>query len=154
MQNSGIIFLDIQGVGKKYSDQEGLGILEHLKKANPAQVIVAFSGHSFDLSKNRFWQLADDSLCKPVQATKCKELIDDIIKTRLNPKHYWSCVYQLLLNQGYSARNIKKLEDKVYSAIEKKDQRDIHALINSCIDKTEIAAKVGAVALKICALIP
>ncbi len=39
-----IIFLDIQGVGLKYSDQEGLGILEHLKKANPGQVARCKNG--------------------------------------------------------------------------------------------------------------
>lgn len=77
-----IIFLDIQGVGLAYSDQEGLGILEHIKQSNPGQIVVAFSGQSFDLSKTKFWNIADDALCKPVQAAKCKQVIDDLIKIK------------------------------------------------------------------------
>lgn len=103
-----IIFLDIDGVGIEYSDEEGLGILEYLKNKNPSQIVVAFSCHSFDLSKNKFWKLADDSLCKPVQAAKCKEIIDSLIKNKHNPVHYWSSVSQLLMHQGYSEKKIKK----------------------------------------------
>jgi len=33
-----IIFLDIQGVAQEYSKEDGLGVLEHLKQANPSQM--------------------------------------------------------------------------------------------------------------------
>jgi CheY-like chemotaxis protein len=59
-----IIILDIGGVAKEYSSEDGLGVLEHLKEVNPSQIVVAFSGQSFDLSKNRFWQLVPFPLNK------------------------------------------------------------------------------------------
>lgn len=148
-----IIFLDIQGVGKDYSDEEGLGILEHLKNKNPSQIVVAFSCHSFDLSKNRFWKLADDSLCKPVQAAKCKQLIDELIKNKHNPKHYWSSVSQLLIHQGYSQKKIGKLENQICRAIENKNTHEIQNIISSCVDKTEIGLKIVGVVAKIVSLI-
>ena len=61
-----IIILDIRGVAPQWSGDDavddGLAVLEHLKDRNPSQVVVAFSGETFDLSKSRFWKLADDTL--------------------------------------------------------------------------------------------
>jgi len=78
-----IMVLDIGGVAKEYTDEDGLGILEHLKSTNPAQIVVAFSGQAFDLSKNRFWRLADDALSKPVDAAKCKRMLDNLIENKM-----------------------------------------------------------------------
>jgi DNA-binding NtrC family response regulator len=92
-----IIILDIQGVAKELDREDGLGILKHIKEVNPSQIVVAFSGHSYDLSKAEFWKIADDSLAKPVDATKCKRLIDNLIENKRTPIHYWKAVSARLL---------------------------------------------------------
>jgi DNA-binding response OmpR family regulator len=144
-----IIILDIVGVSGGWSPDDGLGILEHIKATNPSQVVVAFSGMSFDLSKNRFWRLADDSLAKPVDAAKCKRLVDGIIKDKLTIQHYWAGVTGVLKNQGLSDRAIDKLEAKVVKALEDKDKRALERLLSSAVDKVEVAGKLAVLAAKL-----
>jgi CheY-like chemotaxis protein len=42
-----VILLDIQGVGTKQSVDQGFGILRHLRRENPSQIIVAYSSRFF-----------------------------------------------------------------------------------------------------------
>jgi CheY-like chemotaxis protein len=47
-----VILLDIQGVGKQYSEEQGLGILRHIRKSNPTQIVIAYSGDDYKLDIN------------------------------------------------------------------------------------------------------
>jgi len=117
-----IIILDIVGVASEWSAGDGLGILEHLKKRNPSQIVIAFSGHTFDLSKTSFWKLADETLPKPVDALKCKQVVDNLIETTFTIQHYWHGIVQLLRGTGVHEKKIEQLEDQVASAITKGTQ--------------------------------
>jgi CheY-like chemotaxis protein len=147
-----IIFLDIQGVAQEYCAEDGLGILEHLKQVNPSQIVVAFSAHSYDLSKNRFWRLADDSLSKPVEAAKCKRLIDNLIESKRTPGHYWQAVAELLLRQGLDSKEIERIEDKVTRALTKKDKKGITQPIESAVKNAEVCVRVAGIVAKIAAI--
>jgi DNA-binding NtrC family response regulator len=147
-----IIFLDIQGVAQEYSKDDGLGVLEHLKEVNPSQIVVAFSAHSYDLSKNRFWRLADDSLSKPVEAAKCKRLIDNLIESKRTPSHYWQAIVTLLQRQGLTAKQIERVEDKVARALAKKDQKGIMEALEPVVKNTELVVRLAGIAMKIAAL--
>jgi len=149
-----IIFLDISGVGLEYSKEEGCGILEHIKKTNPCQIVVAFSGQSFDLSKNRFWEMADDSLPKPVDATRCKEVIDVLLKTKMNPTSYWMTVAEILKAEGVSNKNLAKVENDVFKAITNNANKSEIANIfkKVCQNMNLVTSLVSAVA-KIIALV-
>lgn len=148
-----IIFLDIQGVAQEYSGEDGLGILEHLKQVNPSQIVVAFSAHSYDLSKNRFWRLADDSLSKPVEAAKCKRLIDNLIESKRTPAHYWAAVSDLLARQGLDAKQIARVEDKIARALAKKDEKAIKGALEPAVKSAELAVRLASIALKIAAIL-
>jgi len=147
-----LIFLDIQGVAKEYSGEDGLGILEHLKQVNPSQIVVAFSAHSYDLSKNRFWRLADDSLSKPVEAAKCKRLIDNLIESKRTPAHYWAVIADLLARQGLDAKQIARVEDKVARALANKDKKAITDALEPAVKSAELAVRLASIALKIAAI--
>jgi DNA-binding NtrC family response regulator len=147
-----IIFLDIQGVAQEYCEEDGLGVLEHLKQVNPSQIVVAFSAHSYDLSKNRFWRLADDSLSKPVEAAKCKRLIDNLIESKQTPQHYWQAVAELLQRQGLSPKEIDRIEHKVAKAIAKKDRKAMVESLETTMKNTETAIRVVGIATKIAAI--
>lgn len=148
-----IIFLDIQGVAQEYSKEDGLGVLEHLKDANPSQIVVAFSAHSYDLSKNRFWRLADDSLSKPVEAAKCKRLIDNLIESKQTPLHYWEAIAELLRRQGLQPRQIAKVEAKVARAIAKKDRRGVAQALESTVRNAELGVRLVEIGVKIAAIL-
>ena len=147
-----IIILDIGGVAKEYSSEDGLGVLEHLKEVNPSQIVVAFSGQSFDLSKNRFWQLADDSLSKPVDATKCKRMIDNLLQTKMTLHNYWQAAVQILKAEGVSDDKIKNLEKKVVDTLQRKEKTDVQTMLNSVCNNTDIAVRLIKVVMKIIAI--
>ncbi len=115
-----IIILDIKGItDNSVSESEGLGILKRIKSVNPAQVVVAFSGHSFDLNKTEFWRLADDTLSKPVSIVKAKELIDRLINEKITITNYWNAIKTILISEGAGEKEIKKIEQHVINSIEK-----------------------------------
>lgn len=112
-----IIILDIGGVADHLSTQDGLAVLEQLKRSNPAQIIVAFSGQTFDLSKTSFWKLADDTLPKPVDVIKCKQVIDNLLETKISVRGYWNGIVALLQAREVPQRKISKIEDQIASAL-------------------------------------
>ncbi|HOZ49322.1 MAG TPA: hypothetical protein PLO37_25075 [Candidatus Hydrogenedentes bacterium] len=149
-----IIVLDIGGVAKDYSLQheDGLAILEHLKGHNPTQIIVAFSGQSFDLSKNRFWQMADDALSKPVDAVKCKQVIDQLLRERFTIMHYWEGFRTILQDAGLTQRKIDALEKSLVKAIGRNDRESALTLMRNAVPALDVTTRLGVIGLKILAL--
>ena len=147
-----IIILDIGGVAGEYSPQDGLGVLEHLKNYNPSQIIVAFSGQTFDLGKTRFWKMADDSLSKPVDVIKCKEVIDHLLQEKFTLGHYWEGLISILRSEGISDTDIERLERRVAKAIKKGDKKEVMSTIKSVTEKAEIAGRLLLIAEKIATL--
>ncbi len=148
-----IIVLDIAGVATKFSPEDGLGVLQHLKTHNPSQIIVAFSGQSFDLSKQPFFRLADDTMPKPVNPLKCKQVLDHLIESRMTVKHLWETVVAVLCNAEVPEKKIKQLEKQVASAISSGGKPDYKAVVSSVVEKSDLAAKVAAVVMKIASLL-
>ena len=116
-----VIILDINGVAdKSVSASDGLGIIEHIKRHNPAQLIVAYSGRKFDLSKQAFWKMSDECLGKPSPLTTCKEKIDSLLKAHFTPTHYWSVLESKLKTDSCPAECIEKLENHICEALSEK----------------------------------
>lgn len=112
-----LIVLDIKGVAGHISTDDGLGVLESLKKTNPSQIIIAHSQHSFDLGKSRFWELADENIPKPSDFLKMKSIIDNLILSKYTPARYLGFLHQVLKNNNYSKSKIKKIDNKIAAVI-------------------------------------
>lgn len=148
-----IIILDIAGVARKLSPEEdGFAVLQHLKQHNPMQIIVAFSGQSFDLSKQEFFKLADDTLPKPVNTLKCRQILDELIESKMTVRHLWDTVSALMRAEGVTERKVAKLEKQLAKAIESARSPDVPDIVSGCVERGELALKVTAVVLKILAL--
>lgn len=147
-----IIILDIGGIGKELDEtNEGIAVLKHLKKLNPAQVVVAFSGQSYESAKIPFFQLADQYVPKPTSAIIWKEIIDDLIKTKITVGHYWDIMRQALWDAGTSEKAIKDVEAILVKAA-KGEQMDLCRTIKKVAGPIENAATIAAIAAKIVAL--
>lgn len=148
-----IIVLDISGVAKKFSPEEdGLGVLQHLKWHNPVQIIVAFSGQSFDLSKQDFFKLADDTMPKPVSILKCKQVLDQLIESKMTVKHLWETITALMRAEGIPEKRITQLEAKVVAALNAGGTTDIKGIVTGIIERSDLAAKSVGVLVKIASL--
>ncbi len=98
-----IIILDIYGVATEIALNDGLDILEDLKSRNPSQVVIAYSSHSFDFSKNKFWEMADEKLGKPTPFVGTQKLIDNLIEKTFTIEYHTTKVKAILNNNNHSS---------------------------------------------------
>ncbi len=84
-----LILLDIQGVGLNESpDLQGLGILRHVKQANPAQPVIVYSSQPTKVSYREHLALADAVLDKGMSYVEYKEHVDAILVHRATPGYF------------------------------------------------------------------
>ena len=138
-----IIVLDIMGVAdKEFSDTDGIGILKRIKSVNKNQIIVAFSGQSYDLSKTEFWKLADDALSKPVTFIQCKETLDSLIKKHINIINYWNTIKDLLVNSNTAQATINKIEKDIVKVLEGNTSFDEKQFIKNFLSGVQNSASI------------
>jgi DNA-binding response OmpR family regulator len=146
-----IIILDIGGIATKLTASDGLGILEHLKEKNPSQVIVAFSGQSFDIQKSRFFKLADDVLAKPAEPLKCKQVIDLLLETKFTFDHMWKAIAEVLRIQHVPDATIGTLARQVRTAIRRGEKPDYVSVLKKALNKAEEASRIAGLLARIVA---
>lgn len=137
-----IIILDIKGVAEHISEEDGLGVLESLKTSNPAQIIIAFSQHSFDLSKARFWELADEKIAKPSDFLKIKKTIDNLIKTQFKPERYIQTLLQLIEDDSLTSTQKERIKSKVRKSIDNKQSLTNESMLKTANNSIELASKI------------
>lgn len=137
-----IIILDIKGIALDISQDDGLGVLENIKAKNPAQIIIAYSQHSFDLSKSKFWKLADETIAKPSDFLKIKNIIDNLINTKFKPDRYINALHEMLKLNGIEEKEIKKLDVEIAKSIVKKETPNWNKLLEFINNKAELTGRV------------
>ena len=140
-----IIVLDIKGVANHISVDDGLGVLENLKKKNPAQIIIAYSQHSFDLSKARFWEMADEKIAKPSDFLRIKAILENLIITQFKPKRYIDALKQTLKANNYQKNDILKLENAISQLIKSKGNPNWSRLLNFCHNDPQLYAQLASI---------
>lgn len=137
-----IIILDIKGVAQHISEDDGLGVLVSLKKNNPAQIIISYSQHSFDLSKIEFFQLADEYIAKPSDFLKIKNIIDNLISSQFKPDRYISTLDQILSKNHIEEKIIIKIKAEIAKAMKTKKSPDWIKSLEAIQNKTELVKQV------------
>lgn len=137
-----IIILDIKGVAEHISEEDGLGVLIDLKKNNPAQIIISYSQHSYDLSKVQFFQLADENIAKPSDFLKIKSILDNLISTQFKPERYISALNQALQKNNVEEKEIKKINTAIAKTIKNKKTPDWSLILSFIEDKTELVKQL------------
>jgi len=138
-----IIILDIMGVAdRELSSTDGIGVLKRIKSVNKHQVVVAFSGQSYDLSKTEFWKLADDALSKPVTLIQCKELLDNLIANKININNYWNAIRDLLVVNGIPQKSINQIETELVNVLEGEKSYNEQEFINNFLGGIQNTAAI------------
>lgn len=84
-----LILLDIHGVGLNESpDEQGLGILRHIKSSNPAQIVVMYSALPQNISARDVLLLADEVLDKDESYVRYKGTVDELLQRRWSTGYY------------------------------------------------------------------
>jgi DNA-binding response OmpR family regulator len=139
-----LIILDIFGVAAKdVSATDGIGVLEHIKKSNPGQLVIAYSGQKYDLSQARFWKIADDYLGKPSSLIECKEKIDFLLNKEFTPKHYWDELVHILQAESISQKSMRRFESYLVREIKRGKAMPVHKIERFLRISDHIASIIG-----------
>lgn len=103
-----LILLDLQGVGRAESADQGVGVLRHLREVSPAQIIVAYSNADWGLSYQDFFRLADTTLPKSADYVKFKENVDSLLKKRFSLGFYLSRIVAEAPAQEIDSRDLEE----------------------------------------------
>lgn len=133
-----IIILDIEGVVEtsELGEKDGLDILKSLKNKNNKQIIIAFSGSTYDVSKGEFWKITDDFLKKPINAFDTKEMLEEIILNNYSINNLINQLKQIINQQIDNQKDIEKLENIIVRAIKEEKNLDILKIIKVGITDT------------------
>lgn len=134
-----IILLDIQGVAKEQSQEQGLGILKHLNQVCPTQVVIAYSNADFSLKYQEFFKLADATLAKSNDYVDFKRAVDKLLQERFSLGFY---VGRIVRIAGPYVRDTEKLREVATEALQKRSDKHLRAYLDDYIDKKDTVALV------------
>ncbi len=95
-----VVLLDVNGVGKLISNEQGLGVLQHIRQTSPTQLVIAFSNAKFDLKYQNFFDLADATLSKDVDYVDFKRKVDELLRSRFSAGFYVAKIVAVLGDPG------------------------------------------------------
>lgn len=143
-----IIVLDINGVATHLSDEDGFGVLKELKRYDSNQVVIAFSAKSYDLSKQEFFKLADDTIYKPSSFLKMKEKIDNLIQSELTLNIQIEKIRNTLLGLGYTISTWEAVEVELCKSLHNKvtiDYSELLSFMNNQDEKNKVERMIKRV---------
>lgn len=114
-----IIVLDIIGIApEQISATNGFGVLEEIKRLNPNQLVIAYSGQKFDIKAHDFFSIADDTLGKPTDLVTAASVLDNLLREKFNLSHYWETIRSILRREGIPEGEINRLESRLLKVLE------------------------------------
>lgn len=148
-----IILLDIQGVGRKYTSDQGFGILKHLKKGNPVQMIVAYSNADWSLKYQEFFEMADAKLHKQRDYIDFKETVDQLLSERFSLGFY---IQRIEIIAQSHITDTKKLQQIARTGILSKSTQKLSEYLSENIESKEaikIILQIASVAIQTASMI-
>lgn len=153
-ENFDLVILDITGIAKDISAEDGIGVLMELKRNNPALQILVVSGSTFTPELSQKLNQADLIRNKPVLPTDLAADVEELLKFRKD--EYWAA-FSILKELRYLQHEIsdklgfweiiklKILQFRITKNLESFDS----SVTNKLIKVAEIITKLGTISLRI-----
>ena len=124
-------------------------ILKLLKRNNPSQYIISFSGQRAIHELEEFWKISDAQIKKPVPLAECKQKLDDAIRDRANLFRYWDEITRLFHGAGVPESDIRKFEKRIVRQVRKRDVSPtvLDQLVSTLVDDEPNRKRVIAISL-------
>jgi CheY-like chemotaxis protein len=142
-----IILLDFHGVGTDFSNNQGIGVLEYIKRKNPAQIVIGVSNMKWDLENHIFINLANTQMSKRQPYADFKSNIDNLLKERFSKTYYISLLSQYYPEVAHSdiekflnksLRKQKPLMDGMPTLLDDKKLQSVITITNAAINTYKI----------------
>jgi CheY-like chemotaxis protein len=139
-----VILLDLLGVGRAESSDEGFGVLKHIRAESPAQIVVAYSNSDLSLEYQSFFRDADAVLHKSkADYVEFKRAVDRLLSERFSLGFYLNRISAEL---GEKRANAPKAIQKAETAILTGDVEPLRRYLSRRIDDTVTVDRVIALA--------
>jgi CheY-like chemotaxis protein len=148
-----LILLDLMGIGRAESSDEGFGLLKHIRETSPAQIVIAYSNADLSLEYQPFFRNADAVLHKSkTDYVEFKRVVDRLLDERFSLGFYVSRIEAEL---GEHSTKAPKAIKKARIAILTGNLEPLRKyLVRKIDDKTTIdrVIALAGVAVKVAAL--
>ncbi|MFC9257847.1 DNA-binding transcriptional response regulator [Amycolatopsis thailandensis] len=145
-----LILLDLHGVGLNESPaRQGLGILEHIKTANPTQLVITYSAELWSVGNRDYFAMADDVLEKGQDYLEFKSSIEKLLRRRYSAGYF---IGKMNMELGDSAAECPKAVSKALRAISSQSTESLHNYLSKTVQdeqKIERAVIVITAAIKV-----
>jgi CheY-like chemotaxis protein len=112
-----LILLDLLGVGRAESADEGFGLLKHIRETSPAQIVIAYSNSDLSLAYQPFFRDADAVLHKTkTDYVEFKRTVDKLLDERFSLGFYLDRIGKELADHAPDAsKAVKKARVAIVS---------------------------------------
>lgn len=143
-----LILLDLLGVGREHSSDEGFGILKHIRETAPAQIIIAYSSADLSLDYQPFFRNADATLHKTKNDyVEYKRTVDELLERKFSLGFYLDRIGNELGDYGPLAPKArKKARAAILSGNTESLRRYLTKQIDDAVTVDRVIALVGAAA--------
>ncbi|WP_143446652.1 DNA-binding transcriptional response regulator [Kibdelosporangium aridum] len=142
-----LILLDLQGVGARVSiEDQGLGVLKHIKQVRPSQLVIAYSNAEFPVKYQSFFELADGVLPKSADYFDFKRKVDDLLRNNFSLGFHMERISTALNEVGLSGRKDLKLAKK---AVRRGDTSALRQHLSRTLDNVTVEKIVSIAQLAI-----
>ncbi|MFA6598733.1 MAG: response regulator [Ignavibacteriaceae bacterium] len=149
-----LIILDITGVAKEISAEDGIGVLSELKRHNPALQVLVVSGSSFSPELSQKLSQADLIRNKPVLPSDLSADVEELLKFRKD--EYWAALSILKELRHLQPDILEKLKffEKIklrilQFRITKNLETFDSSIANKFIKIADIVTKLGTIGLRV-----
>jgi len=140
-----IVLLDVHGVGLRHSpDRQGIGILDHIKVSNPAQMVIIYSANPQAIKDTLTLAKADAVMDKGSAYLDFRKQIDSLLLRRATPEHFIAAMNATLGSDAASAPkavpialkalrsgNQKALDSYLYKVLRNDEVREVTSFVIS-----------------------
>ncbi len=109
-----LVLLDLLGVGRAQSSDQGFGLLKHIRSTNPAQLVIAYSNADWPVRYQSFFEMADAVLPKTADYVEFKRTVDELLARRFSLGFYLDRTYYELADH---IADVPKALEKAQKAI-------------------------------------
>lgn len=142
-----LILLDFGGVGSAFGKEQGLSLLRHIKRVNPAVVVLAYTSKALKSDHADFFRLVDGVLGKDAGITESLEKIEDGLRKAHSLPNVWNGLLILAGLQSGSQQDLE-LQDLFVRALTNQRARNHLGSQLTALLTSEASRTVGLLLLE------
>lgn len=137
-----VVLLDFGNVGGSFGGDQGLSLLRHIKRVNPAVVVLAYTSKAIASDQADFYRLADGVLAKDAGIGASTERIEEALRQAHNVANLWRGVLAVSGVQAGSRQDEEWQDLLVRGTTDKRKLKTLRERMTTALG-SEVATKIA-----------